>query len=176
MFTMSNHDNHTIDIGANVTRLREEQNISMDALVYAMNERGYNWTKTTLYKIEHGDRRLLAAEAYDLLICLGFDPLKDMALLYRRTVPSITEEADYRLHQYYEQLVKAWGEYRTAQNMHAQLTNYEESHSNINKETAQKLRETESLLDTEFDRMVQHKEIRDLTYLPNFPQPSQNGQ
>ncbi len=166
---------NTIDIGSNLTRLREEQDLSMDELVVAMNERGYNWTKTTLYKLEHGERRLLAIETYDLLASLGLDPLKDMPLLYRKTSPTLKEEADRKLWVYAEQLSSAWNEFREAINMHARIINYEEAHSNITSDQAQASRSTAASLDESFCKDVQAKKMSTLAsteiYLHNFPTP-----
>lgn len=166
---------NTIDIGSNLTRLREEQDLSMDELVVAMNERGYNWTKTTLYKLEHGERRLLAIETYDLLASLGLDPLKDMPLLYRKTSPTLKEEADRKLWVYAEQLSSAWNEFREAINMHARIINYEEAHSNITSDQAQTSRSTAASLDESFCKDVQAKKMSTLAsteiYLHNFPTP-----
>lgn len=67
--------------GDNVRRLREERGCSLEQLVSAMKDLGYNWTKTTLYKIEHGERRLLLNEAVDMLTALGLDPYHDMPRL-----------------------------------------------------------------------------------------------
>lgn len=165
----------TIDIGSNLTQLREEQGLRMDELVAAMNEHGYNWTKTTLYKIEHGERRLLAIETYDLLASLGLDPLKDMPLLYRKTSPTLKEEADRKLWIYADKLSSAWNEFREAIDMHARIVNYEEAHSNITSEQAQASRDMASSIDDSFSQNVQERKKSALTsteiYLHDFPIP-----
>lgn len=166
---------NTIDIGSNLTRLREEQNLSMDELVNAMNERGYNWTKTTLYKIEHGERRLLAIETYDLLASLGLDPLKDMPLLYRKTSPTLKEEADRKLWIYAEQLSSAWNAFREAVGMHARIIDYEEAHSNITSDQAQASLDMASSIEDSFSQNVQERKKSTLTsteiHLHDFPIP-----
>lgn len=67
-------------VGRNLHRLRDRANISMSDLAEDMNERGYKWTKTTVFKIEQGVRRLRYSEAADALECLGRD-VSEMSLL-----------------------------------------------------------------------------------------------
>lgn len=57
-------------IGNNLTGLRGS--MSMDLLAAKMRELGHNWTKTTVFNVEHGKRQLRLGEAADVLSCLGF--------------------------------------------------------------------------------------------------------
>ncbi|WP_123645112.1 hypothetical protein [Bifidobacterium mongoliense] len=59
-------------IGNNLERLRGD--MSMDMLAAKMRERGYSWTKTTVFNIEHGKRPLRLSEAADVLVCLKVEP------------------------------------------------------------------------------------------------------
>lgn len=69
-------------IGNNVHGIRIARRISMQEAVNGMRELGHSWSKATLFSIEHNTRRLLASEAFDLLICLGYDPEKDLMLIF----------------------------------------------------------------------------------------------
>lgn len=66
-------------IGANLTKLRG--NMSMDMLAAKMNSLGNHWSKSTVYKVEHGDRQLRLSEAIDVLKCLDLDWTNDLRLL-----------------------------------------------------------------------------------------------
>lgn len=72
-----------INVGANVTELRENKHLSMYDVAKAMKKLGHSWSKTTLFNIEHNSRRLQAVEAFDLLRCMGYRPETDLMLLYR---------------------------------------------------------------------------------------------
>lgn len=72
-----------INVGANVTELRENKHLSMYDVAKAMKKLGHSWSKTTLFNIEHNSRRLQAVEAFDLLRCMGYHPETDLMLLYR---------------------------------------------------------------------------------------------
>ena len=52
-----------INVGANVTELRENKHLSMYDVAKAMKKLGHSWSKTTLFNIEHNSRRLQAVEA-----------------------------------------------------------------------------------------------------------------
>ena len=56
----------------------------MDELAMRMRQVGYKWSRTTVYSIEHNERRLQASEAYAFLNVIGRDPDKDLPLLYRQ--------------------------------------------------------------------------------------------
>lgn len=72
-----------INVGANVTELRENKHLSMYDVAKAMKKLDHSWSKTTLFNIEHNSRRLQAVEAFDLLRCMGYRPETDLMLLYR---------------------------------------------------------------------------------------------
>lgn len=59
-------------IGDNLTALRGS--MSMDLLAAKMRNLGHNWTKTTVFNIEHGKRQLRLGEAADVLLSIGLDP------------------------------------------------------------------------------------------------------
>lgn len=65
-------------IGLNVARLREKAGLSMDALAEKMRDFGNKWTRSTVFKVEHGNRSLKFSESVDLLACLGADPVTDL--------------------------------------------------------------------------------------------------
>lgn len=46
----------------------------MDMLAAKMREKGYSWTKTTVFNIEHGKRPIRLSEAADVLVCLHVSP------------------------------------------------------------------------------------------------------
>lgn len=48
--------------------------MSMELLAAKMRALGNNWTKTTVFNVEHGKRQLRLGEAADALSCLGFSP------------------------------------------------------------------------------------------------------
>lgn len=68
-------------VGKNMARLREAANVSMESLAAMMRERGHQWTKITVWKIEHGDRALRFIEAADMLRCLGLNPGQSLGKL-----------------------------------------------------------------------------------------------
>ena len=63
-----------IQIGRNLTVLRD--NVSMDLLAAKMRDLGNAWTKSTVSKVEHGERQLRLQEAVDVLKCLNM-PVAD---------------------------------------------------------------------------------------------------
>ena len=56
-------------VGRNLTQLRD--GVTQEELAERMRERGYSWTKMTVYNIERGERQIRLAEAVDVLNCLG---------------------------------------------------------------------------------------------------------
>lgn len=66
-------------VGKNLTRLRGD--MSMETLAKKMREAGHRWGKTTVFKVEHGERSLKLQEAVDVLECLGLDPMGDLQKL-----------------------------------------------------------------------------------------------
>ena len=84
-------------IARNFQRLRG--NITMDELAMRMRQVGHKWSRTTVYSVEHNERRLQASEAYDFLNVIGRDPDKDLPLLYELQ-PTVLELAEYKLMQY----------------------------------------------------------------------------
>ncbi|MBT1167248.1 hypothetical protein [Bifidobacterium simiarum] len=73
-----------VDIDGDVRDLREQSGMSMTEVVRRMNDMGYRqWTKTTLFHIEHNSRELNAIEAWDLTKALELTPPTDLSKLYR---------------------------------------------------------------------------------------------
>lgn len=68
-------------IGSNLERLRGD--MSMDMLAAKMRDRGYSWTKTTVFNIEHGKRPIRLVEAADVLECLKVEPASSVFELLR---------------------------------------------------------------------------------------------
>ncbi|MBM6731176.1 helix-turn-helix transcriptional regulator [Bifidobacterium pullorum subsp. saeculare] len=60
-------------IGRNLQRLRSEVGYTQVELAEKMRERGYKWSKTTVWMIETGERPLKLAEAQDVLRCMDLD-------------------------------------------------------------------------------------------------------
>ena len=82
-------------MGQNIQALRLAHGVTLQSAADAMCSLGHSWSKTTLFNIEHNTRRLLASEAFDLLSCLGYNPEKDLMLIYGQPRPSI----DYVIHR-----------------------------------------------------------------------------
>ena len=70
--TMTNDDDARA-IGENFRRIRTEAGWSMVDLAKKMNERGFNWTKVSVYKIETGERQLKVNEAINAFSVMGRD-------------------------------------------------------------------------------------------------------
>lgn len=60
-------------IGANVTQMRENAGLSMEATAAAMRNARYAWTRNTIFSIEHGSRKLRFDEAVALVQLYGFE-------------------------------------------------------------------------------------------------------
>ncbi|MBT1177598.1 helix-turn-helix transcriptional regulator [Bifidobacterium callimiconis] len=58
-----------VQIGKNLERLR--RNVSRDVLAAKMCDKGYRWSRATVFNIETGERALKLQEAIDVLDCLG---------------------------------------------------------------------------------------------------------
>ncbi|MGO5364235.1 MULTISPECIES: helix-turn-helix domain-containing protein [unclassified Bifidobacterium] len=67
-------------IGENVKRLRH--GTSQEELAGRMRTAGFPWMKMTVYNIEKGERQLKLSEAKTLLDILGYEPTRDMNLLF----------------------------------------------------------------------------------------------
>lgn len=70
--TMTNDDDARA-IGENFRRIRTEAGWSMVDLAKKMNDRGFNWTKVSVYKIETGERQLKVTEALAAFQIMGLD-------------------------------------------------------------------------------------------------------
>ncbi|MEE1296428.1 MAG: helix-turn-helix transcriptional regulator [Bifidobacterium sp.] len=89
-------------VGANFTKLREQADMSMDVLAAHMRDKGYRWSKSTVYNIERGERSLKLTEAVDALRALGMDPNTTIQRLFahdeeeqaRQLVKSMENSAD----------------------------------------------------------------------------------
>ncbi|WP_317370038.1 hypothetical protein [Bifidobacterium pullorum] len=161
-------------IARNFQRLRG--NITMDELAMRMRQVGHKWSRTTVYSVEHNERRLQASEAYDFLNVIGRDPDKDLPLLYELQ-PTVLELAEYKLMQYRIQFHEAWRKLLKAKEMYRDILSYEETHGHITSEQAAKS------LSMEQER-EEHEKIAFLNnermgfapeecYLRDFPVPPQ---
>lgn len=146
------------DVGANVARLREERGWSLEQLVSAMRDLGYGWNRTTLFNIEHNMRRLQFQEAYDLLECLGLDPMKDMALLCRVDDAPVSVLADERRNEYARKLIKAWGDYVSAREAYEATVRHDLEQGNVDPEWARLSRDFFDRLDARFRQAVNEDE------------------
>ena len=97
-------------MGNNVHGIRIARRISMQEAVNGMRELGHSWNKITLFSIEHNTRRLLASEAFDLLICLGYDPEKDLMLIFGEP-PSPADYSMQRCGRCATKVEDAWNVY-----------------------------------------------------------------
>lgn len=170
---MSNQ-NSTFDVGKNVAKLRGECGYSLEQVVSAMKDLGYNWNRTTLFNIEHNLRRLQFQEAYDLLTCLKLDPMKDLVLLCRKDNPSLSVLADSKRTEYARKLIKAWNEYVKASEMYEETIRYDKEHQYITPEWEKLSRDYFDMLDEEFRKSVNSAQADARwgeTYLHDFPIP-----
>lgn len=58
-------------LGENVRAIREARGLSQDDLAREMTDRGWQYYQSTVYKIEHGERKVSFGEAADLAAILG---------------------------------------------------------------------------------------------------------
>lgn len=72
------------DIGANLAKMRGRT--TQDQLARMMQQRGYSWTKMTVYNIERGERPIRLNEAVDVLKCLNVDAGDGLKALIRNEV------------------------------------------------------------------------------------------
>ncbi len=128
--------------GDNVRRLREERGYSLEQVVSAMKDLGYNWNRTTLFNVEHDMRRLQANEAVDMLTALGLDPYRDMPRLMcpEKRVRAIELEETHR--RATRKLIQAARDYMTA------LTAYERILDDLKTETADDGPQVESQIES----------------------------
>lgn len=128
--------------GDNVRRLREERGYSLEQVVSAMKDLGYNWNRTTLFNVEHDMRRLQANEAVDMLTALGLDPYRDMPRLMcpEKRVRAIELEETHR--RATRKLIQAARDYMTA------LTAYERILDDLKTETADDGTQVESQIES----------------------------
>ena len=86
----------------------------MDDLASQMRQMGHKWSRTTVYSIEHGERRLQLSEAADLVHCLGLDPVEGLLALL--SDPSEPDKAralsEKRLLEKIRNLELAWEEFK----------------------------------------------------------------
>ena len=78
------------ELGAHVSRLRASAGITLEDVAQAMSDRGYGWTQSTAWKIEHGQRALKANEVPALVEVL------DVGAVDLLTVP--TSRAQHASH------------------------------------------------------------------------------
>lgn len=79
----------------------------MDMLAAAMRERGFKWTKTTVFNVEHGERQLRLTEAESVLECLDLDIQRDMPKLLFSGIDAQAMDAIHSLDLEIEQLEQA---------------------------------------------------------------------
>lgn len=133
-------------ITRNFHRLRG--NITMAELATRMRNMGHKWSRTTVYSIEHDERRLQAAEAYDFLKVIGHDPDRDLPLLYRSIPRTPVEEAERTLSSHAEILAAAWNAFLLAKVMHARTIDREKQNAGITEERADESRRFADDVDT----------------------------
>ena len=122
-------------IGNNVHGIRTAQRISMQEAVNGMRELGHSWSETTLFSIKHNTRRLLASEAFDLLICLGYDPEKDLMLIFGEP-PSPADYSMQRCGRCDTKVEDAWNVYLGALEVAEKSLTEETEKGKITKEYA----------------------------------------
>lgn len=122
-------------IGNNVHGISIARRISMQEAVNGMRELGHSWSKTTLFSIEHNTRRLLASEAFDLLICLGYDPEKDLMLIFGEP-PSPADYSMQRCGRCATKVEDAWNVYLEALEVAEKSLTEETEKGEITKEYA----------------------------------------
>ncbi|WPC77192.1 hypothetical protein R9679_06105 [Bifidobacterium breve] len=122
-------------IGNNVHGIRIARRISMQEAVNGMRELGHSWSKTTLFSIEHNTRRLLASEAFDFLICLGYDPEKDLMLIFGEP-PSPADYSIQRCGRCATKVEDAWNVYLGALEVAEKSLTAETEKGEITKEYA----------------------------------------
>lgn len=74
---MENDDDY--QIGRNLKRLRGD--VSREMLAAKMVERGFRWSRATVFNIEDGKRSLKLKEASAVLECLDLNPTSDLSKL-----------------------------------------------------------------------------------------------
>jgi transcriptional regulator with XRE-family HTH domain len=70
-------------IGLRFQEMRRNKDLTQDELATRMRERGYKWSKATVWAVESGERPLKLAEATAALLSLGLDgyfDITDLAL------------------------------------------------------------------------------------------------
>lgn len=160
-------------IARNFQRLRG--NITMDELALRMRKLGHKWSRTTVYSIEHNERRLQASEAYDFLSAIGRDPNKDLPLLYDLQ-PTLLELAEYKLMQYRIQFHEAWSKLLKAKEMYEDILSHETECNHITPEQATASRSTEQQYEEKEKAAFLNNRQMEFAigeyYLHDFPIPS----
>ena len=110
-------------VGARANILRTERGRTMDDLASQMRQMGHKWSRTTVYSIEHGERRLQLSEAAGLVHCLGLDPLEGLlALLSDPSEPDkVRALSEKRLREKMRNLELAWDEFIQDADRNAQV-------------------------------------------------------
>ena len=143
-----------VNIGANVANLRKASNLSLDVVAEAMRGLGHSWSKTTLFGIEHSTRRLLASEAFDLLRCLGYDPEKDLMLIYGAP-PSPIDYSMRQCAQRAHDMESAWNSYLGVREQTEKTLTDETEEGNITKEYADAQRKKLRLWETSMSEAIE---------------------
>mgnify|MGYP002517778030 CR=1 FL=1 len=149
-----------INVGANVTELRENKHLSMYDVVKAMKKLGYSWSKTTLFNIEHNSRRLQAVEAFDLLRCMGYHPETDLMLLYRDSPSQIDlsiEDCAFAA----SECEVCWNKYRKSRRLAEANLNEATQSGTITKERADNLRANLRTWEQSFQEAIQENREAD---------------
>lgn len=133
------HPAIAVNIGSNVSTLRSRKDLSMDIVVAKMNLMGYRWTRTTLINIEHGDRKLQATEAYDLLTALGYNPPVDLPLLYNTVEQTEIDDVMDECQRRAVTLQDSWNQYLHSSQYAAERIHKHEESDGISKRQGEEL-------------------------------------
>lgn len=149
-----------INVGANVTELRENKHLSMYDVAKAMKKLDHSWSKTTLFNIEHNSRRLQAVEAFDLLRCMGYRPETDLMLLYRDSPSQVDlsiEDCAFAGHK----CEVCWSEYRKSRELAEASLDEATQAGTITKERADNLRINLRTWEQSFQELIQENREAD---------------
>lgn len=151
---------HDQAIARNFQRLRG--NITMDELAMRMRQVGHKWSRTTVYSIEHNERRLQASEAYDFLSVIGRDPDEDLPLLYRQIPRTPVEKAEREVSSLAGKLAADWNAYLLARSMHERIIDREKKTAGITDERAGESRRFADDMDSAIRGAVRDRKPCDL--------------
>lgn len=81
-------------LGQRLRQLREQRHLSQQRIADRMDERGFHWLQSTVWKVEAGQRYVLFEEAVVLAEVLGVS-LLDLADRRRKSAPTVGGCDDY---------------------------------------------------------------------------------